>query len=64
MADANITPRLLGGKDAALYLGIGYTTFKTLYRSGDLPPPIIISKRRKVWDRHDLDEMIEKEKGF
>lgn len=55
-------PRGLCREDAALYIGVGTTTFDKLVDEGRMPKPIRIGKR-VVWDRlkieaafADLDE--------
>lgn len=47
-------PRGLCREDAALYIGVGTTTFDGLVESGRMPKPIRIGKR-VLWDRIKLD---------
>ena len=64
MANANIEPRCLDTKQAAAYMGISIRTFRRLEAEGDLPRPLLISKRKKLWDKRELDAMIDEMKGF
>jgi excisionase family DNA binding protein len=58
MTRFKIEPRLLSRLDAARYLGISLSTFVRMHQAGELPMPLKIRKR-VLWDRHDLDMMIE-----
>ena len=53
-----IEPRLLGKREVAVYLGISLSTVIRWHKSGELPAPIKLGKRI-LWDRHQLDLMIE-----
>lgn len=55
-------PRGLCREDAALYIGVGPTTFDRLVEEGRMPKPLRVGKR-VIWDRikieaafADLDE--------
>jgi predicted DNA-binding transcriptional regulator AlpA len=47
-------PRGMCREDAALYIGVGTTTFDDLVEKGRMPKPIRIGKR-VLWDRIKLD---------
>lgn len=47
-------PRGLCREDAALYIGVGTTTFDTLVEDGRMPKPIRVGKR-VLWDRIKID---------
>lgn len=47
-------PRGLCREDAALYIGVGTTTFDRLVEEGRMPKPMHVGKR-VVWDRIKLD---------
>lgn len=47
-------PRGLCREDAALYIGVGTTTFDRLVDEGRMPKPMRIGKR-VVWDRLKID---------
>ncbi len=47
-------PRGLSREHAALYIGVGTTTFDRLVEEGRMPKPIRIGKR-VVWDRLMID---------
>ena len=47
-------PRGLSSAQAALYVGLGASTFADMVRSGELPKPIKF-RSRNVWDRQSLD---------
>lgn len=53
-----IEPRLLGKREVAVYLGISLSTVIRWHKSGELPAPIKLGKRI-LWDRQQLDLMIE-----
>lgn len=53
-----IEPRLLGKREVATYLGISLSTVIRWHKSGELPAPIRLGKRI-LWDRHQLDLMID-----
>lgn len=55
----SIAPRLhirrgLSEAEAALYVGLGITKFRSLVDEGRMPRPRIIDRRR-IWDVDDLD---------
>jgi predicted DNA-binding transcriptional regulator AlpA len=47
-------PRGLCREDAALYIGVGTTTFDMMVGDGRMPKPIRIGKR-VVWDRLKIE---------
>ncbi|HYC65060.1 MAG TPA: hypothetical protein VEC14_10040 [Reyranellaceae bacterium] len=47
-------PRGLCREEAALYIGVGTTTFDKLVEEGRMPKPIRIGKRA-VWDRVKIE---------
>jgi len=47
-------PRGLCREDAALYIGVGTTTFDRLVDEGKMPRPIRVGKR-VLWDRLKLE---------
>lgn len=47
-------PRGMCREDAALYIGVGTTTFDGLVEDGRMPKPIRVGKR-VLWDRIKLD---------
>lgn len=47
-------PRGLSHEDAALYLGIGVTTFDAMVEDGRMPKPKRVG-RRVLWDRWEID---------
>jgi len=47
-------PLGLSREDAALYIGVGTTTFDTMVADGRMPKPIHIGKR-VVWDRIKIE---------
>jgi|TARA_Y100000385_G_scaffold186274_1_gene192449 predicted DNA-binding transcriptional regulator AlpA len=64
MGNADIEPRCLDTKQAAAYLGLSTKTFRRLELNGELPRPILIAKRKKLWDKQELDSLIDGLKGF
>lgn len=63
MSDA-VTPRLLGRRDAQTYLGLGRDTFGALVDAGTLPPPLKLSRGRRMWDRVALDRAVDALSGI
>ena len=53
-AGLSYPPRGLCREDAALYIGVGTTTFDRLVDEGRMPRPIRIGKR-VLWDRIKID---------
>ena len=53
-----ISPRGFRADDAAAYLGMGKTKFLELVEKGAIPRAIVIDSI-KIWDRFDLDAVIE-----
>lgn len=52
--------RLLNAQDAAMYLGIPYTTLLDAARRGEIPYVRIPGCRRWFFDRRDLDQAVER----
>jgi len=59
-----VTARCLSKVQAAHYLGISPNTFARMVEQGEAPPPIKISARRLVWDKRQLDALIDSLAGF
>ena len=63
LASTAIAPRLLGIEDAARYLGVSYWTVLDLRNAGTLRavalPLRSVTIRRTLFDRDDLDRLIE-----
>jgi len=59
-----VTARCLSKVQAAHYLGISPNTFTRMVEDGEAPPPIKISARRLVWDKRQLDALIDSLAGF
>lgn len=53
-AGLSFPPRGLCREDAALYIGVGTTTFDKLVEEGRMPKPIRLGKR-VLWDRLKID---------
>jgi len=51
-------PRGLTRTQAALYIGVGTTTFDEMVKDGRMPQPKEIGQRR-VWDKEELDASFE-----
>jgi excisionase family DNA binding protein len=56
----SVTPRLLGVKEAARYVGATVWFVRSVLRAGDLPYSTL--GKRFVIDVHDLDKWIERRK--
>jgi excisionase family DNA binding protein len=56
-------PRLLGREQAASYLGVGVDTVDRLRMRGELQPVGLCGLRRVLYDRADLDGLIERSRG-
>jgi len=55
--------RCFDRKEAASYFGVSVGTFDRLVQKGELPRPILLLGR-KVWDRHLLDQSLNKMSGL
>ena len=55
---AKLEPRLVDVKSAAAYVGISASKLLNLVHEGRAPNPRRIDRRR-LWDRHDLDQFID-----
>jgi len=58
-----INPRLINRKEAAQYLGVSPNTFDTYVRLGKFPKPMRLGKR-KVWDLHKIDSVLDRMSGL
>ena len=58
-----IVPRILRRELAALYVGLGATTWDTEVAAGRAPRPVQVTDGVKGWDRFDLDAWIEERKA-
>jgi len=58
-----ISPRGLRADDAAAYLGMGKTKFLELVDKGTIPRAFTIDSI-KIWDRFDLDAVIDAAKEY
>lgn len=47
-------PLLVDSKTAALLIGVGISTFYAMDRSGELGPPGVRLRRRRLWPREEL----------
>mgnify|MGYP006131560787 CR=1 FL=1 len=54
-----ILKRGLTRKEAAQYIGLSETKFSQLVRSGAMPQPKAVGRRR-IYDRYQLDEAFDK----
>lgn len=59
LSDLPTWPRMMGRETAAAYLGVSPGTIETVYEVAPVP----MKGRRVLFDRHDLDEAIERLKG-
>ena len=57
-SNSRVSPRLLGARDAAFYLGVSESMLRSMSKDGAAPVPKRIG-RRLVWDREDLDAFAE-----
>ena len=67
MADGKINEsqvRCLSLKESAAYIGVSPRTFQNMVKNKEAPAPIRITKTRVVWDRKQLDELIDALAGF
>lgn len=56
-------PRILRREQAALYLGLGVSTFDAEVAAGRMPMPVAVTRGVKGWDRFDLDAWVEDRKA-
>ena len=61
MVHPEITPRGLRIEQAAAYLNVTPWFLATLLREGKLP--FVLAGKRKIVDRHDLDNWLEAQKA-
>lgn len=54
--------RCLSRREAASYIAVSVSYFDKLVADGIMPGPILFSRRR-VWDKSDLDQAVEKLKA-
>jgi len=59
-----ILPRVLRRDLAALYVGLGTTSFDAEVAAGRAPKPVQITGGVKGWDRLDLDAWVEDRKAI
>ncbi|MCB1599319.1 MAG: AlpA family phage regulatory protein [Xanthomonadales bacterium] len=52
------TPRLVRKPEALRMLGLGPTSFHDLVRSGEIAPPVRLTKRAVAWRESDLIDFI------
>jgi excisionase family DNA binding protein len=57
---ANVPSRLLSVREAANYLGISTWTLRALVRAGAVPRVSLPGVRRLLFDREELDRVIER----
>lgn len=50
--------RGMSREEAASFIGVSVGTFDKLVRSGDIPPPIKLD-RKKIWDKRALDRWLD-----
>jgi predicted DNA-binding transcriptional regulator AlpA len=55
--------RCVDRKEAASYVCVSVGHFDKLVRSGEMPKPIKLGGR-KVWDKHTLDQAIDRQSGL
>lgn len=58
-----ILPRILRRELAALYVGLGASTWDAEVAGGRAPQPVQVTDGVKGWDRYDLDAWIEERKA-
>ena len=58
-----LPPRLLNAEEAAKYTGRSVNTFLRGIATGEWPPPIPESRDLRLWDRHELDDYIDRRRG-
>ena len=56
----NLPPRLLSREQAAAYLNLSPNSFDGLVSEGDMPKPMRLTNKRKLWDLHALDAAIDR----
>jgi len=67
MADGKVTEsqvRCLSLKESAAYIGVSPSTFQKMVKNKEAPAPIRITQKRLVWDKKQLDELIDALAGF
>ena len=67
MADGKINEsqvRCLSLKESAAYIGVSPSTFQKMVKNKEAPTPIRITQKRLVWDKKQLDELIDALTGF
>ncbi len=55
-----LAPRLLTREAAAAYVSVSAGTFDKLVAQGRMPPPRILTGKRRAWDLHALDSAIDR----
>ena len=52
-------PRGMSERLAAAYVGLSRSFIRHLYRMGEFPAPVSLTRGRQVWFREDLDEWLD-----
>ncbi len=55
----NLAPRLLSKESAAAYVSVSMGLFDEMVDDGRMPPPRILSNKRRAWDIRQLDIAID-----
>jgi predicted DNA-binding transcriptional regulator AlpA len=55
-----LEPRGLSREEAADYVGVSPSLFDEMVKDGRMPQPLRRTNSRRVWDKHQLDEAIDK----
>jgi excisionase family DNA binding protein len=58
-----LSPRLLSAREAGLYLGLAYDSVLGLVQAGVLQPVKLGTLRKLLFDRLDLDQLVERGKA-
>ena len=58
------TPRLMGRRRAAAYVGLSPNSFDAEVSNGTFPAPVSLSCRRRLWDRVALDRRLDQLSGL
>lgn len=57
---AGLIPICMTRPATAKYISVSPATFDVLVKTGIMPPPLRLGVRRKLWDRRQIDQAIEK----
>lgn len=55
----NLPPRLISRETAAAYVSVSPNLFDQMVAEGRMPPPRLLSQRRRAWDVRLLDTAID-----